>query len=214
MPSVRAVWLARRICVACWIGDVSMFQWYRTRHGVVTRRNIRREIVINIVSMPSVRAVWLARGIFSSGEDRADCFNALGAGGVARAPWLIVLIGIIGVFQCPRCGRCGSRGGGTVYLYTDRKFQCPRCGRCGSRGGSTIGENQGDGRFNALGAGGVARAAPGDEAKSEALHDAENAANLRAVWLARCHRVSVRLIAASFNALGAGGVARARCWTP
>ena len=160
------------------------------------------------VSMPSVRAVWLARPPPHCVQTMRASFNALGAGGVARA-WSHFI------------------GHGSAIL-----FQCPRCGRCGSRAGcSGVPENRGTG-FNALGAGGVARATAAPFVVRK--HGRVSMPSVRAVWLARSTtrsgtdsrwRVSMPSVRAvwlarrqndtreeterCFNALGAGGVARA-----
>ena len=159
MPSVRAVWLAR---------------WHRDWHRDWDWQ----------VSMPSVRAVWLARRNWLLVDLRSRRFNALGAGGVARAD-LVEELPVAGILVSMPSVRAVWLARALIETIREvvAEFQCPRCGRCGSREPvQRLLETTGAG-FNALGAGGVARAAP-DESWNETWHEV-SMPSVRAVWLAR-----------------------------
>ena len=87
--------------------------------------------------MPSVRAVWLARREQHPIRESAERFNALGAGGVARAMLLVAPVAVLATgFNALGAGGVTGRDLNPDHRYDVRKkaFQCPRCGRCGSRG--------------------------------------------------------------------------------
>ena len=161
------------------------------------------------VSMPSVRAVWLARPVQRKGRPPAAGFNALGAGGVARATMpSSASMPSTSRFQCPRCGRCGSRG---------RRADSPRrCGRVSMPSVRAVWLAR---------TSGIERSRPPRRVSMPSV---------RAVWLARSLSINDSTVASrfqcprcgrcgsrdfwfdllskaggGFNALGAGGVARA-----
>ncbi len=116
------------------------------------------------------------------------------------------------------------------------RFQCPRCGRCSSSRVATLSYYRDEARFNALGAGDVARAFRGEiVSEGDSCFNALGAGDVARARTTdgayalggrfqcpRCGRCSSStewvsnpaLVFTRFNALGAGDVARATAYRP
>ena len=211
MPSVRAVWLARRTSMTCGrkpsrfnaLGAGGGFgRWHRDWHRDWDWQ----------VSMPSVRAVWLARRNWLLVDLRSRRFNALGAGGVVSVRISSRELPVAGILVSMPSVRAVLGLRASLQLRTVREvvaeFQCPRCRRCGSRGQiqrAAWRGQPGSAGFQCPRCGRCDSLALLNKSWNETWHEV-SMPSVRAVWLARrsSGMCTTRDEPGFSNALGAG----------